>query len=294
MASAVWLTLAMTMTLTTAETTVTPVIKHIIIQSDLEATGELHRFPLYGGDSSGDSFIEILYGPSDDLMSLALEAVEVGRLGAGEGCASKECVAALVADALTKHRANPDQNYGALDKTYAVYAQSFAKFSAEQGQEDDAFRRRARNAGQPSAPSAVTAGSGEFGSVPCVPPHCDFECSAAAMGPRQLDALVEAAEAAAADMPWDGVESLHGPPPPAKLVALLARTMQQQGPDSVPGTVPGSLAGSVLGSHWPPPSRNCTALNRRTGQPVHPIRPFWIAIPEERVVSCVPRKVSSA
>jgi hypothetical protein len=201
-------------------------------------------------------------------------------------------VAALVLDALTKLATDPTHRYSALDRTFAVYARDFETFAQIQGHEDAAFRRRAasRRSSPQQQPAAATAGTGDFGAVPCIPPHCDFACSAGAMGPAELDEVARAAATVAssgadstaiANLRWGDSFAWAGPgpAPPAKLVGLVAMAIRDGGTPSVLG-----------GDSWPPPGRDCPALHRTTGQPLLPIRPLWIAVPGERVVSCVPRK----
>eukprot|EP00613_Pedinella_sp_CCMP2098_P076496 CAMPEP_0171935478 /NCGR_PEP_ID=MMETSP0993-20121228/32950_1 /TAXON_ID=483369 /ORGANISM="non described non described, Strain CCMP2098" /LENGTH=684 /DNA_ID=CAMNT_0012576405 /DNA_START=241 /DNA_END=2295 /DNA_ORIENTATION=+ len=225
--------------------------------------------------SSLGQTIVVSFDSSSNLTLLAHEAVDAGDLDAGEGCRDKECVAAVLENAMRSKLTS--DSYSPLDKVKTVYGMHLPLYQKLQSEEDAAkevVRNRALEevatttddqgiSGQkPRAEErllnndGVLRGNGVFASVPCIPPFCDFECAAPPMSVEGLERLSS----------FDPVLGASGWPP-------------------LPRMCPVGLHGG-----------NSSSVGQSSGSTaVEPavlpsIRPLWIGVPAERVVGCVPRK----
>jgi hypothetical protein len=244
---------------------------------------------IVGGDGQA---LEVSFFYGDDLGHLASAAVEAAQLDAGEGCRDRMCVAGLLEAAMRARLAaeslgNPMASLGAVDKSYAVYTAQLPAHAAQQAREDAARAAAlaARGGKSPNNARSVTSPTGIFASVPCVPPHCDFECAAPRLEPSHLESLAawaseEVREQLVAKSPTSDSQGHDSQAPSSTRLRTLARLI-------------GSDAGLFGGSAWPPSPRHCLR-NGPSGFPVTAlIRPVWIAVPEDRIVDCVPRKWSA-
>jgi|MDSY01.2.fsa_nt_gb hypothetical protein len=236
--------------------------------------------------------VVINFASTDDIDELARWVVESHKLNGGTGCETESCVADVLAAMMReKIYAGQGREPKGLSKVSTIYSRSFGQNMEDQATEnqermewrskhgfdrsEEIDGRRGSSRVEQSTGNAVLLGNGHFAAVPCVPPFCSFECAAPPLDEEHLDSLVSPLGALGNEN--SGHES--GAAPRCRQLSSF------------------SVGDDILGATgWPPAARACpdTFLDNssETGNSrrLHPIRPIWIAIPEERVVACVPRK----
>ena len=218
----------------------------------------------------GNEDIDVEFGADDDFPAIARHLVATEKLEAGEGCSSTDCVVDVLVSMMQRKTESGTGRSGVLNKVHAVYGRATEHFLREQAKENrqrSETHYRSTHGLNSRDRGGVTAGTGHFASVPCVPPFCSFECAAFPLDSSELDALA----------------STPSPPSSGGFSPI----------DDVFGA-----------ANWPPKPRECpgvfqsnhtrhseqSAERRAPQRSLFPIRPIWIAVPEERVVWCVPRK----
>lgn len=241
---------------------------------------------------NSDSVV-VEFSASQDIEALADWIVKEHNLRGGEGCNTDRCVsealAAVMRDEIATGQGKPPNRLGKIN---AVYSRSVNKYMAEQEAENKERaewrrKRRLQTDSTMTYPtgetnfedenSAILPGNGNYAAIPCVPPFCSFECAAPPLSAVQLDNLAASIISVAN-------------------ITNVVSTNYDSSQHSRPFKF--ALGDELFGeSGWPPAARSCpgnfiqnTSEARYKGRPLFPIRPIWIAIPEERVVACVPRK----
>jgi hypothetical protein len=164
-----------------------------------------------------------------------------------------------------------------------VYGGEFEYY--EQRQEKEEEEAKKENSRRSESDSL---GLGVFARTPCIPPWCEFECGAL-ISDRYLN--------------HDHITSTIEPilNTTSTTTTATGSVNERMTCESTVG-LPAYLNANSFNTtpqyellHWPPTPRYCPsndAMKPEKPEKQIMIRPIWIAIPEERIVDCVPVKVS--
>ena len=142
--------------------------------------------------SVGNEDIDVEFGADDDFPAIARHLVATEKLEAGEGCSSTDCVVDVLVSMMQRKTESGTGRSGVLNKVHAVYGRATEHFLREQAKENrqrSETHYRSTHGLNSRDRGGVTAGTGHFASVPCVPPFCSFECAAFPLDSSELDAL---------------------------------------------------------------------------------------------------------
>jgi hypothetical protein len=165
-----------------------------------------------------------------------------------------------------------------------VYGGEFEYYEKRQEKEEEMKKEISRRS------ESDSLGLGVFARIPCIPPWCEFECGAL-ISDRYLnhDHITSTIE------PILNITSTTSTSTSA--TDSVNERMTCESTNGLPTHVNANTFNTTAQYglfHWPPNPRYCPSNplyhNMKPEKQIM-IRPIWIAIPEERIVDCVPVKV---